>query len=51
MVALVAGNSLGLNLTSLATLGAYVRIHEAWTGTFLIILLSTLMIQSRRRDA
>lgn len=25
------------------------RIHEAWVGTFLIILLSVLMIQSRRR--
>jgi thiamine transport system permease protein len=25
------------------------RIHEAWTGTFLIILLSILMIQSRSR--
>ncbi|MBS1958700.1 MAG: ABC transporter permease subunit [Bdellovibrionales bacterium] len=25
------------------------RIHEAWIGTFLIILLSILMIQSRRR--
>lgn len=27
------------------------RIHEAWIGTFLIILLSILMIQSRRRKA